>query len=114
MTEPPLKHPCRRRYNKKIRQIGRRGLFTVVVLSASSVVNRSASIRKTEFLAVLFPVMAGNGARIDPLEILKLVDIGECFQSRIELPELFNRHIAGADAADHRAKGIGLVILKVS
>jgi len=56
----------------------------------------------------------GKRARIDPLEILKLVDVGECFQSRIELPELFNRHITGVDTANHRAKGIGLVIIEVS
>jgi len=70
---------------------------------------------KNSILAVLFPIMAGRpGARINPLEILELVDIGECLQSRIELPELFNRHIAGINAPDHRAEGMGLVILKVS
>jgi len=37
-------------------------------------------------LAVSFLIGAGKEARIHPLEIFKLVDVGECFESRIELP----------------------------
>ncbi len=58
--------------------------------------------------------MPGKEAFIDLLEILKIVDVGKCFQRWVELPQFFNRDIAGVDAADHRAKGIRLVILKVS
>jgi hypothetical protein len=32
-----------------------------------------------QHLVVLYPFMVGDETRIDPLEILTLVDIGECF-----------------------------------
>jgi len=69
---------------------------------------------KNSILAVSFLIGAGKEARIHSLEVLKLVDVRECFQRRIELPELFYRHIAGVDATNHRAKGKGLVILQVT
>ena len=64
-------------------------------------------------LTILFFMMTGKGACIHPFKIFKFIDIGECFQRRIELPELLDRYVAGVDATDHLAKGIGFVILKV-
>jgi len=69
--------------------------------------------RKTTILAVLFLMITRKGACIHLLKVFQFIDIGERLQRRIELPELFDRYIAGVYAADHRAKGIGLVILKV-
>lgn len=57
--------------------------------------------------------MIRKGACIHLLKVFKFIDIGKRLQRRIELPDLFDRYVAGIYAADHRTKGIGRVILKV-